>query len=99
MKLIDEIVANKAQLTAWRHDLHMHPETAFEEHRTSEFVAQTLESFGMPVHRGLAKTGVVGTIRVGNNPRAVGLRADMDALPMDETNTFEHRSRHAGRHE
>ncbi|WP_341913263.1 M20 aminoacylase family protein [Ferrovibrio terrae] len=97
MKLIDEIVANKAQLTAWRHDLHMHPETAFEEHRTSEFVAKTLESFGMPVHRGLAKTGVVGTLKAGKGNRAIGLRADMDALDLIEMNEFGHKSKHEGK--
>src|SRR3546814_20501192 len=86
MKLIDEIVANKAQLTAWRRDLHMHPETAFEEHRTADFVAKALESFGMPVHRGLAKTGVVGTLKAGKGNRAIGLRADMDALDLIELN-------------
>ncbi|MCW0235516.1 MAG: M20 family metallopeptidase [Ferrovibrio sp.] len=97
MKLIDEIVANKAQLTAWRRDLHMHPETAFEEHRTADFVARTLESFGMPVHRGLAKTGVVGTLKAGTGNRAIGLRADMDALDLIEMNEFGHKSRHEGK--
>ncbi|WP_374299123.1 M20 aminoacylase family protein [Ferrovibrio sp.] len=97
MKLIDEIVANKDQLTAWRRDLHMHPETAFEEHRTADFVAKTLESFGMPVHRGLAKTGVVGTLKAGKGNRAIGLRADMDALDLVEMNAFDHKSKHEGK--
>ncbi|MFC3677644.1 M20 aminoacylase family protein [Ferrovibrio xuzhouensis] len=97
MKLIDEIVANKAQLTEWRRDLHMHPETAFEEHRTADFVAKALESFGMPVHRGLAKTGVVGTLKAGKGNRAIGLRADMDALDLIEMNEFAHKSTHQGK--
>jgi hippurate hydrolase len=84
-------------LTAWRRDIHAHPELGFEEERTSRIVAAKLKEFGCEVTTGIGKTGVVGTIRVGNNPRAVGLRADMDALPMDETNTFAHRSQHAGR--
>lgn len=97
MKLIDEIVANKAQLTEWRRDLHAHPETAFEEHRTAQFVAEKLESFGIPVHRGLAKTGVVGTLKAGTGNRAIGLRADMDALDLHELNGFAHKSKHEGK--
>jgi len=97
MSIIAPISVLHAEMTAWRRDLHAHPETAFEEHRTAEFVADKLASFGIAVDRGLAQTGVVGTLRVGTGPRAVGLRADLDALPIDETNTFEHRSRHAGR--
>lgn len=79
-----------ADITAWRRDLHKHPELAFQEQRTADFVADKLTSFGIEVHRGLAKTGVVGTLRCGQSPRAIGLRADMDALPMQEKNTFEH---------
>jgi len=97
MSIIAPISALHAEMTAWRRDLHAHPETAFEEHRTADFVAEKLASFGIAVHRGLAQTGVVGTLRIGTGLRAVGLRADLDALPIDETNTFEHRSRHAGR--
>jgi amidohydrolase len=85
------------ELTAWRRDIHQHPETAYEEHRTSDMVAGRLESFGIAVHRGLAGTGVVGTLRFGASPRAIGLRADMDALPMQELNQFEHRSVNAGK--
>src|SRR3546814_16688786 len=75
----------------------MHPETAFEEHRTADFVAKALESFGMPVHRGLAKTGVVGTLKAGKGNRAIGLRADMDALDLIEMNEFAHKSTHQGK--
>ncbi len=77
---------------AWRRDLHRNPELAFEEHRTSKVVAERLEGFGLEVHKGLAGTGVVGTLRAGTGNRAIGLRADMDALPMQEFNEFEHRS-------
>ena len=85
------------ELTAWRRDIHQHPETAYEEHRTSDMVAGRLQSFGIAVHRGLAGTGVVGTLKLGASPRAIGLRADMDALPMQELNQFEHRSVNAGK--
>ena len=72
----------------WRREIHAHPETAFEETRTSDIVVEKLESFGIDVHRGLAKTGVVGTLAVGNSNRAIGLRADLDALDIHEENTF-----------
>lgn len=97
MSIIEPITALHAEMTAWRRDLHAHPETAFEEHRTAEIVAKKLASFGVAVHRGLAGTGVVGSLTVGVGKGAVGLRADLDALPIRETNTFEHRSRNAGR--
>ena len=97
MKIEPQIAAATAELTAIRRDIHAHPELGFEEERTSTIVAQKLKEWGCEVTTGIGKTGVVGTIRVGNNPRAIGLRADMDALPMDEHNTFDHRSRHAGR--
>ena len=96
MTVIDRIAARHAEMTAWRHDFHAHPEIAFEEKRTSDIVASKLESFGVEVHRGLAKTGVVGTIRNGDGP-AIGLRADMDALPISEANQFAHRSTIAGK--
>lgn len=96
MALVDEIVAMEAELTEWRRDIHAHPELGFEETRTSDFVADKLESFGVEVVRGIGKTGVVGTLREGNETRSVGLRADMDALPIDEQNTFAHRSSHHG---
>ena len=97
MKIEPLIAAAAAELTAIRRDIHAHPELGFEEERTSTIVAQKLKEWGCEVTTGIGKTGVVGTIRVGNNPRAVGLRADMDALPMDELNTFDHRSTHKGR--
>ena len=80
------------ELIEIRHDIHRHPEIAFEEVRTADIVAQKLESWGLDVHRGLGKTGVVGTLRAGSSNRAIGLRADMDALPVDELNAFDHRS-------
>jgi len=87
------------ELTALRRDLHAHPELAFEEQRTSDLVAQKLSGWGIEVHRGLARTGVVGVIRGRANAsgRAVGLRADMDCLPMHEMGEVAHRSRHEGR--
>ena len=84
-------------LIAIRHDLHAHPELAFEEHRSSDVVAAFLQSLGIEVHRGLAGTGVVGILRNGDSTRSIGLRADMDALPVHEQNLFPHRSRHEGR--
>ncbi len=97
MNIEPKIEAFAAELTAIRRDIHAHPELGFEEARTSAIVAARLKEFGCEVTTGVGKTGVVGTVRVGNNPRAIGLRADMDALPMDEHNTFDHRSQHAGR--
>ena len=85
-----------AELAAIRRDIHAHPELAFHEKRTAELVARELTSYGLEVHRGLAKTGVVGILRQGNSPRAIGLRADMDALPLLEKNDCPHRSRHEG---
>lgn len=90
---LDELTA---KMTAWRRDLHAHPETAFEEQRTSDFVADKLTSFGLEVHRGLAKTGVVGILRNGDGP-AVGFRADMDALHIHEETNLPHSSRNPGR--
>lgn len=95
--VIAEIEADLDELTALRRDIHAHPETAFEEVRTSELVAERLSDYGLEVHRGLARTGVVGTLRRGSSKRAVGLRADMDALHIDETNTFDHRSTQPGK--
>lgn len=95
--MLDRIDSYKDEITAWRRDLHQHPELAFEEARTADFVADKLTSFGIPIHRGLARTGVVGTLKAGSGNRAIGIRADMDALPMQEANTFAHRSRHDNR--
>jgi len=97
MKSLEKITDFHEDLTSWRRDIHAHPELGFEENRTSDLVAEKLKSFGIDVHRGLGKTGVVGTLRVGNYSTAIGLRADMDALPILETNTFDHKSVHDGK--
>jgi hippurate hydrolase len=97
MAPFDAIAANHDDLTAIRRDIHAHPELGFEEHRTADIVAEKLTSWGIEVTRGIGKTGVVGTLRVGNDPRSIGLRADMDALPILEANTFAHRSQHNGK--
>jgi len=85
-----------ADLAALRRDIHAHPELAFREARTADLVARELAAYGLEVHRGLAKTGVVGILRKGGSGNAIGLRADMDALPLAEKNEFPHRSTHAG---
>ncbi len=92
----EQIAALQDDMIAWRHDLHAHPELGFEEHRTSDFVAARLAEFGVEVHRGLAGTGVVGTLRAGSGSRAIAFRADMDALPIEEKNAFSHASKHPG---
>jgi len=97
MELLDRIRKRQPALTEWRHHIHAHPELAYEEKATSDFVAEKLAGFGLEVHRGLGVTGVVGTLRAGTSDRAIGLRADMDALPIQELNEFEHRSRNEGR--
>ena len=97
MPVLNRIAAYQDEMVAWRRHLHAHPETAFEERETSDFVAERLAHFGIEVHRGLARTGVVGVLRAGTSARTVGLRADMDALPMAEQNQFEHASRHPGK--
>ncbi|MBE0623950.1 MAG: amidohydrolase [Burkholderiales bacterium] len=97
MAVLEKILEIHAEMAEWRHDVHAHPETAFEELRTSALVAQKLESFGLRVHRGLGRTGVVGTLSAGSGSRAIGLRADMDALHIHEKNTFGHRSQHDGK--
>ena len=94
MNLLD--ISFLADLAAIRHDIHAHPELAFNEARTAELVARELTAYGLEVHRGLAKTGVVGVLRKGSSTRAIGLRADLDALPLLEKNSFSHRSRHEG---
>jgi hippurate hydrolase len=97
MKLIDSILADAAAVTAIRRDIHAHPELCFEEVRTADVIAQALTDWGIPVHRGLGTTGVVGIVKNGSSPRALGLRADIDALPMTEKNQFAHASRHPGK--
>jgi hippurate hydrolase len=97
MKVIEEILAQAHSLAAVRRDIHAHPELCFQEQRTADVVAQQLTAWGIPIHRGMGTTGVVGIIKGGDSPRAIGLRADMDALPMQEFNTFAHASQHAGK--
>jgi hippurate hydrolase len=97
MKLIDSLVTQAAGIAAVRRDLHAHPELCFEEVRTADVVAAKLTEWGIPIHRGLATTGVIGIVKNGTSSRAVGLRADMDALPVTELNTFAHASQHQGK--
>jgi len=85
------------ELVTIRRDIHAHPELAFNELRTAELVAHELTRYGLEVHSGLAGTGVIGVLRKGSGARAIGLRADMDALPLQEKNDFPHRSRDPGR--
>jgi len=106
MRLLDDIVLARPQIQAIRRDIHAHPELRFAEHRTSEIVASTLKAWGVEVHRGIGGTGLVGVIRGSGAgsidatgaiaARSIGLRADMDALPIQEANEFAHRSKHAG---
>lgn len=95
--LIPEILAHLDDIRQLRHDLHAHPELRFEEHRTAELVARTLSHWGIEIHRGLGGTGVVGVIKNGESGNSIGLRADMDALPIQEHNQFEHASRYPGK--
>ncbi|MDR7269252.1 hippurate hydrolase [Pelomonas saccharophila] len=97
MKLIDTILADAPAITAIRRDLHKHPELCFHEERTADVIAKALTDWGIPIHRGLGKTGVVGIVKNGTSDRAVGLRADIDALPMTERNQFPHASSYLGR--
>ena len=98
MNLAEPIVGWQDEIARIRRDIHRHPELAYEEVRTADLVANMLESWGIPVVRGLGVTGVVGKIKGrSDNGRAIGLRADMDALPMQELNTFEHASSHDGK--
>ncbi|XQM36369.1 Hippurate hydrolase [Cupriavidus sp. H19C3] len=97
MTLLPEIIQAQAEIQKIRRDIHAHPELCFEEQRTADLVARSLESWGIEVHRGLGTTGLVGVIRNGSSPRTIGLRADMDALPLQEANTFGHASQHAGK--
>ena len=100
MKVIDLLVTSATEIAAVRRDIHAHPELCFQEVRTADLIAGKLADWGIDVHRGMGKTGVVGILRgrdSGACGRGVGLRADMDALPMQESNTFAHASRHAGK--
>ena len=93
---VDTLAPLHADMTAWRRDIHAHPELGFQETRTAGRVAALLEAAGISVTRGIGRTGLVGTLKVGSSPRTIGLRADMDALPIAEANTFGHRSTNAG---
>jgi amidohydrolase len=97
MKLIPEIQAAHGEIQTLRRTIHAHPELRYEETQTSDLVAKSLSDWGIEVHRGLGKTGVVGILKRGSSARSIGLRADMDALPIKELNSFEHRSRHEGK--
>jgi hippurate hydrolase len=97
MNLIDRITQFHSDMRDIRRDIHAHPELGYEETRTSELVAQKLTEWGIPIVRGLGKTGLVGSIKVGNGSKTIGLRADMDALPLQEYNQFGHRSTIAGK--
>ena len=98
MEIHGKIAALHDEMTGWRRDIHSHPETAFEEHRTAEFIADKLASFGIKVDRGLAGTGVVGTIE-GKRPGtgAIGLRADIDALDITEMTNKPYSSKNPGK--
>jgi len=97
VKISDSIVTQAASIAAIRRDIHAHPELCFEEVRTADLVAAKLTEWGIPIHRGLGTTGVVGIVKNGTSKRAIGLRADMDALPMQEFNTFSHASQNKGK--
>ena len=97
MNILDSVVTQAAAISAIRRDIHAHPELCFEENRTADVIAAQLTEWGIPIHRGLGKTGVVGIVKNGTSDRAVGLRADMDALPMQEFNTFRHASVNKGK--
>jgi hippurate hydrolase len=97
MHLIEPILADAAAVAAIRRDIHAHPELCFQEERTADVIAKALTDWGIPIHRGLGKTGVVGIVKNGSSSRALGLRADIDALPMTEHNTFAHASKHPGK--
>ena len=83
-------------MCGWRHDFHLNPELGFKEHRTAENVADLLDEFGIQIHRGIGGTGIVGILQSGDGTRSIGLRADMDALPITESSTCEYRSQHDG---
>jgi hippurate hydrolase len=94
---IDQIRRYHAELSAIRQDIHANPELGLEEHRTADLVARKLEEWGLEVHRGVGATGVVGVLRSGNGEGTIGLRADMDALPIVEANDIPYRSRNQGK--
>ena len=97
MTALDIIKTYQDEMTAIRRDFHVHPELGLEEHRTAEIVAKKLESWGIEVHRGIGVTGVVGVIRKGTGGKRIGLRADMDCLPMEEMTNLTYRSQTPGK--
>ncbi|RWA60766.1 M20 aminoacylase family protein [Mesorhizobium sp.] len=97
MKIIPEIAESQQEIQSMRRWMHAHPELSFQEKETGDLIAKTLVGWGIQVHRGLGRTGVVGVLKVGNGNRAIGLRADMDALPIQERNDFAHRSEYPGK--
>ncbi len=97
MNIIPQLAVDKDIMATWRRDIHAHPEIAFEEHRTAQLVADKLREFGLEIETGIAGTGVVGTLTKGRGNRAIGLRADLDALPIQEANEFAHKSTHPGK--
>ena len=97
MTVLESLAQHAASVAEIRRDIHAHPELCFEEIRTADLVAQKLTEWGIPIHRGMGKTGVVGILKCGTSDHAIGLRADMDALPMQELNQFAHASQHAGK--
>jgi hippurate hydrolase len=94
MNLIDSIVAFQEELKEIRKDIHKHPELSYEEQRTSNLIARKLEQWDIPTVRGIGVTGLIGILKNGDSSRSIGLRADMDALPMRELNEFSHASRY-----
>ena len=97
MQVIESILADAAQIAAVRRDIHAHPELCFQEQRTSDLIAGLLTDWGIPIHRGLGTTGIVAILKNGTSDRAVGLRADIDALPITEKNAFPHKSLFTGK--
>jgi amidohydrolase len=97
VEINDFSLADIAALTALRRDIHAEPEVAFEERRTSDLIAKAMTDWGIPVHRGVGETGVIGVIQNGDGERAIGLRADIDALEISEVNAFAHASRRLGK--
>ena len=97
MGIIERIAEFHDDLMDWRRDIHAYPELGFEEHRTSDLVGEKLAQFGFEVFRGIGRTGVVGRLRAGASSRSIGLRADMDALPIEEKTNLAYSSRHEGR--
>ena len=97
MKITTDLKQYHDEMRQWRQHLHQFPETAFEETQTAQFIADKLTGFGLKVQQGLGKTGVVATLSAGNSNKKIALRADMDALFIQEQNSFAHKSCHDGK--